>query len=254
MNNIITLRSSGPHLRILVVGRTNAAKTTLLKRLCHSDENPEVFDAGGDAVLAKLTTPQRPPHDINNQLIFRSNPHTIFHVSRGFESGSGEEMDKVKKFITQRTASPLLAEKLHVIWYCLPTDTNRPFSKAEERFFNNDITGKVPVFVVFTKLDALRTQAFVQLTGQGVNLTRARELTTSKAQEMLNTHFQKYLMSTNHPPADYVPLDDLRKEHADCTNVLRATVKALSEDSVRLLFVSSQRNSVDLCINYVVAA
>jgi hypothetical protein len=63
-----------------------------------------------------LTTPQRPPHDINNQLIFRSNPHTIFHVSRGFESGSGDEMDKVKEFITQRAASPLLAERLHVIW------------------------------------------------------------------------------------------------------------------------------------------
>ncbi|KAJ7602585.1 hypothetical protein B0H17DRAFT_969081, partial [Mycena rosella] len=234
----------------------NAGKTTLLKRLCDSDENPEVFDAGGNAVLAMLTTPQRPPHDINNQLIFRSKPHTIFHVSRGFESGSGEEMDKVKKFITQRAASPLLAEKLHVIWYCLPTDTNRPFLKAEERFFNNDndIAGKVPVLMVFTKLDALRTQAFVQLTGQGVNLMQARELTTSRAQEMLNTHFRRPFMSTKRPPADYVPLDDLRKEHADCTDVLRTTVKALSEDPVRLLFVSSQRNSVDLCIYHAVAA
>jgi GTPase SAR1 family protein len=52
MNNTITLRGSSPHLRILVGGRTNAGKTTLLKRLCDSDENPEVFDAGGNAVLA----------------------------------------------------------------------------------------------------------------------------------------------------------------------------------------------------------
>jgi hypothetical protein len=63
-----------------------------------------------------LTRLQRAPHDIENQLIFRSNPRMIFHVSRGFESGSGEEMEKVKNFIAKRATSSSPAERLHVIW------------------------------------------------------------------------------------------------------------------------------------------
>jgi hypothetical protein len=63
-----------------------------------------------------LTRLQRAPHDIENQLIFRSNPRMIFHVSRGFESGSGEEMDKAKNFIAERARSSFPAERLHVIW------------------------------------------------------------------------------------------------------------------------------------------
>lgn len=63
-----------------------------------------------------LTELQPVPPDIEKELIFRSNPRIIFHVSRGFESGSGEEMDKVKNFIAERATSSFPAERLHVIW------------------------------------------------------------------------------------------------------------------------------------------
>jgi hypothetical protein len=55
-------------------------------------------------------------HDIENQLIFKSNPQFIFHDSRGFESGSIDETDKVKDFITKRAESNSLAEQLHAVW------------------------------------------------------------------------------------------------------------------------------------------
>ena len=55
-------------------------------------------------------------HDIKNQLVFKSNPHFIFHDSRGFEAGSLDEMERVKSFITERAGQWVLSEQLHAIW------------------------------------------------------------------------------------------------------------------------------------------
>ncbi|KAJ7818016.1 hypothetical protein B0H13DRAFT_2682981 [Mycena leptocephala] len=59
---------------------------------------------------------KRGEHNIENQMIFKSNPGFIFHDSRGFESGALEETEKVKNFIKTRAASSSLAEQLHAVW------------------------------------------------------------------------------------------------------------------------------------------
>lgn len=56
-------------------------------------------------------------HDIENQLIFPSNPGFIFHDSRGVESGSAKEFKIVKDFITRRGTEDTLKRRLHAIWY-----------------------------------------------------------------------------------------------------------------------------------------
>jgi hypothetical protein len=61
---------------------------------------------------------QRGEHDINNQLIFKSNPDFIFHDSRGFEAGTVDELELVKKFIRDRADTKELSDQLHAIWYC----------------------------------------------------------------------------------------------------------------------------------------
>ena len=38
------------HFRILVLGRSNAGKTTLLQRVCNTTELPGVFNAKGEKV------------------------------------------------------------------------------------------------------------------------------------------------------------------------------------------------------------
>ena len=38
------------HFRILVLGRSNAGKTTLLQRVCNTTELPEIFNAKGKKV------------------------------------------------------------------------------------------------------------------------------------------------------------------------------------------------------------
>ena len=97
---------------------------------------------------------QRGCHNIEDELIFQSNPRFIFHDSRGFESGSVKELDQMKKFLVERTREMELGKRLHTIWwaktmaewgiqlwpesrFCISmTDYERPILAAEEKFFN----------------------------------------------------------------------------------------------------------------------
>ncbi|KAJ7192523.1 hypothetical protein GGX14DRAFT_324651, partial [Mycena pura] len=118
------LRSKCKHFRILVVGRANAGKTTLLKKVCNSGDDPAIFDARGKKVCARGSIPHslmdllgfRGIHDIEYQLVFKSNPRFIFYDSQGFESGSIDQVDKVKEFIKERSRGKSLSEQLHMIW------------------------------------------------------------------------------------------------------------------------------------------
>ena len=50
MDKAIDLRSKCGHFRILVIGRANSGKTTLLKKVCNSVEDPEIFGPYGEKV------------------------------------------------------------------------------------------------------------------------------------------------------------------------------------------------------------
>ena len=43
-------RQKYTHFRILVIGRANAGKTTLLKRVCNTTEDPRIYDEGKNLV------------------------------------------------------------------------------------------------------------------------------------------------------------------------------------------------------------
>ena len=156
MDKAIEYRSKCKHFRTLIIGRANAGKTTLLKKVCNSIEDPEIFSPSGEKVIefavfkdtvcsfesitidcssippssrshqrfnsispsnsSSLSIAQRGIHDIEYQLIFRSNPQFIFHDSRGFESGSSDEIETVKSFIARCARSRELSEQLHAIW------------------------------------------------------------------------------------------------------------------------------------------
>ena len=44
------LREKFGRFRILIIGRANAGKTTILQRICNSTEEPEIFDGDGNKV------------------------------------------------------------------------------------------------------------------------------------------------------------------------------------------------------------
>ena len=60
---------------------------------------------------------QRGDHNIEDELIFRSNSCFVFHDSRGFESGSVEELDLMKAFVTNRATTMKLENRIHAIWW-----------------------------------------------------------------------------------------------------------------------------------------
>jgi hypothetical protein len=59
---------------------------------------------------------QRGEHDIENEMIFKSNEGFVFHDSRGFEAGRASELEKVKDFLKKCSTSKNHRKQLHVIW------------------------------------------------------------------------------------------------------------------------------------------
>ncbi|KAG1823184.1 hypothetical protein EV424DRAFT_1397180 [Suillus variegatus] len=144
------LRERFVRFRVLILGRANAGKTTILQKVCNTMEHPEIYDNKGnkiDAVVVESSI-KCGNHDIENEMVFKSNP--------GFEAGSEEEFENMKKFISEHIHATKLEELIHAIWYCIPMDEHcRTFQRSEEKFLECD-TGHIPVVVVFTKFEALR--------------------------------------------------------------------------------------------------
>jgi GTPase SAR1 family protein len=44
------IREKIGRFRILVIGRANAGKTTILQRVCNTRENPEIYNSDGEKV------------------------------------------------------------------------------------------------------------------------------------------------------------------------------------------------------------
>ncbi|KAF8554369.1 hypothetical protein OG21DRAFT_1509030 [Imleria badia] len=152
--------------RILIIGRANAGKTTILRGICNSTENPEIYDRDGNKVDSSEVEGSRGRgiHNVENELIFRSNEKLIFHDSQGLEAGREDEFLQMKKFIADRAKTTFLKKRIHAIWYCIPMDKlDRAIQHSEEMFFDECDPGNVPVVVLFTKFDALRAVALGKL-------------------------------------------------------------------------------------------
>ncbi|KZP26032.1 hypothetical protein FIBSPDRAFT_733173 [Athelia psychrophila] len=195
------LRLRCPYFRILVMGRSNAGKTTILKKVCNSVDDPLIFSPSGEHIDPSAVAPlaERGYHDINNQMVFKSNPNFIFHDSRGFECGSVDETETVKNFLSERAHTGELKDQLHAVWYCLPTDTARPLLAADETFFNGCGIGKTPVIVIFTKFDGLVTIACNELRDH-LSFKYARKQAPAAAVIKLDTFFKKPLQASKFPP------------------------------------------------------
>jgi len=146
--NAFNARQKYSHFRILVIGRANAGKTTLLKRVCNTTEDPRIYNEGTNLLEP---TSARGIHDINRPFFFESNPQFIFHDSPGFETGDERQLKKVQAFIKRHAKATKPNDQLHAIWFCFEPNISRPLLKLEERFFNEKQTGNVPVIAIFTR-------------------------------------------------------------------------------------------------------
>ncbi|KIJ25859.1 hypothetical protein M422DRAFT_273142 [Sphaerobolus stellatus SS14] len=244
--------------RVLILGRANAGKTTILHKVCNTTEQPEIFDTRGQKASALYLDDGnlgakscRGAHNINCEMIFKSNTGFIFHDSCGFEAGGYAELQAVKNFIAQRAREKKLSEQLHVIWCCIPMDNPRPITVTEHSFFSTVGTGKVPVVVVFTKMDALDTKEWMKIKKEmtlplGDAMDQARKNSLSIAKRI----YSEQLCTMKYQPKGSVYMRDMNQDNTQCTDLLQETVSVLDDSNLRHILVSTQQISIEIRINY----
>ncbi|KAF8126798.1 GTP-binding protein, partial [Boletus edulis] len=254
-----TVRKKFPRFRILVIGRANAGKTTLLQRVCKTTESPIVRNRNGKKVTmdSLFHKRQRGAHDIEHEISFRSNDRFVFHDSRGFEAGGEEELKKVQSFIEECMKEQKLIRRLHAIWfkYCIPmNEHSRPITVAEETFFSKCGTGKVPVIAIFTKFDALHAIGFGKLREQGKGMREAAAMAPKVAEQIFQDNdYYGMLQEKEFPPKSFVCIGGMEKEEADCTALICCTAEALHDEVLETLLVSAQQVNLQTCVQYAVS-
>ncbi|EDR14567.1 uncharacterized protein LACBIDRAFT_321710 [Laccaria bicolor S238N-H82] len=225
------LRENTDHFRVLIIGRANAGKTTILQRVCNTTKQPKLFNPKGHKIDLSVLDPtaKRGEHNIENEMIFDSNPGYVFHDSRGFEAGRTLELDAVKSFIQHRSTAGDIREQLHAIWYCIPiNDEARPITRAELNFFDECGTGRVPVIILFTKADLLDAQTIGQLVETGMSIEDAER---KAGEESINNFYEKF---------------------GHLLLLVKETAAVLSDDTILQLFLSVQQNYLALSIEWAI--
>ncbi|KIK14443.1 hypothetical protein PISMIDRAFT_687998 [Pisolithus microcarpus 441] len=240
------------------MGRANAGKTTILQRVCNTTDQPEIFNGEGEKVDAAVVQGSltRGHHNIEDELVFQSSPGFVFHDSCGFESGSEEQFDLMKKFVRDRAKTTKLDERIHAIWFCIPlNESHRMVMAAERKFFDECDTGHVPVILLLTKADTLSLEAVEGLMGQGMSVGEAMEGAGKVEKKMLQDCHERvkgWLDEKSFPPKDYLSLTGMQQEGAKCTQLLTCTANALKEEGLQQLLISTQQSNFELCMEFAI--
>jgi hypothetical protein len=130
-------------------------------------------------------------------------------------------------------------------------DHTRPITRAEEIFFSECGTGKVPVIVVFTKFDALHAVAFGELREQGMSMKKAAALAPEHAKEIFKRNgYYSMVQAMTFPPRNFICMGGMNQEEADCSALLTCTAEALDDEMLEILLVSAQQISLKICVEY----
>ncbi|KAF9457587.1 hypothetical protein BDZ94DRAFT_1175227 [Collybia nuda] len=230
----------GKRFRILIIGRSNVGKTTILKK---------IHPMGGDPIIHNSKGEPRGEHDIEDDMVFSGGPPFIYHDSRGFEAGSMDEFRKVRDFLTKRAKTKELADIIDVIWYCIAMDDMRPISYTEKQFFSVLGTDNVPVVVVFTKCEALESVAIEALEDAGHTFDEAIEQAPKYVEENFkNTH--KEFEAMKYPPRGHVYLQELDRPKGDCQELLECTAKVLGYDTLQDLNNAARKGSSEPALKH----
>ncbi|KAF8152451.1 hypothetical protein B0H34DRAFT_774932 [Crassisporium funariophilum] len=231
--------------RILVIGRANAGKTTLLNRVCNTTEEPSIYDE--DKNLLEPTS-ERGIHDVRRSFVFKSNPGFIFHDSPGFEAGGEEELKAVMTFIQKSSKAKNVDDQIHVIWFCFYPDVARPLLPLEEKFFNEGRSWNVPVVAIFMKFDDLIKQVY--------NRGQDKTENTKKALDTLEKKFKEPLSRYKFPPRAYVRFtgrsSDNGNHQEQVGELIKQTAASIDNLALKMLFVTVQQNNVEVCIEHAV--
>ncbi|KAJ7714611.1 hypothetical protein B0H16DRAFT_1618166 [Mycena metata] len=205
-----------PRLRVLVVGKSGAGKSSLISR---------VFGVK----LASVSHQKPGQCDIEEEIISLQNSCLVLHDSMGFEHGNTDTFNDVKNFIVDRSnENRPMKERLHVVWLCIkiPIAGDRVFETGDEKLIELAFDTGVPVIVVFTQYDVLVLSVFRRLPPSEDRERLSRDQATQKFKDsclkLLDPFFEKYTQLlyvrtsglSGAPPSKLDPtaLDDLVRE------------------------------------------
>ncbi|KDQ14712.1 hypothetical protein BOTBODRAFT_109706, partial [Botryobasidium botryosum FD-172 SS1] len=236
--------------RILVIGRANSGKTTVLQAVCGTDRKPEVYDEDGDRLCAAPSPPSsvRGEHYIEYQLIFPGKNGFVFHDSRGFEAGAVDERDIAQRFIDERATRVSLHERIHAIWYCFSADTNRFHTELD--FFEKINTGDGcycnPSIAIFTKFDGLDAEVYMELCDEGVPSDKAFADAHSCADEKFDQTCLHLVRSQKYLPSGEVHLRSKSYLCDAMSKLVEKAVNSLNSKVLLQILVSVQQNTVEI--------
>ncbi|KAF8498202.1 hypothetical protein F5888DRAFT_1923063 [Russula emetica] len=232
--------------RVLIIGRRNAGKTTILEKMTGSDEGakPEIRDKEGhlvdDPTLVKAGL-ERGMSMIDYEITYPSSPRFVFHDSRGIEAGAeGHDSSKlrieyIQKFINDRAETRRLRDQLHAIWFCMPMDTPRVPSDEFELAFLEKVNHNVPVIVVLTKYEALVDRVKGEYKG--------RQVAKSDILNYAKMNVFDPLKNVTHVPAAIIQTHHKGK---GCELLTKKTFEAINDETLATIFAMAQQNSIKL--------
>ncbi|KAL8950955.1 MAG: hypothetical protein Q9222_003045 [Ikaeria aurantiellina] len=225
-------------LRILVCGNTGAGKSTLINA---------IFGAS----LTEVSERVRGEHDIRTPIRYHNRPDLIIHDTRGFESGSEEEVQQVKDFINERSNAADLMNQLHVIWFCVEMNSPRMLQKATSEILHAvSQQSKVPVILVLTKKDEFWNLQFGK--------ARKFVTTTAEMEAFADEELRKRILSIeedffNIPHARY---DDVvavsREDNESIDTLAEETARTFNHERLRMLYVAAQVQCMNLKVHSAV--
>ncbi|KAG2115651.1 GTP-binding protein, partial [Suillus cothurnatus] len=237
---------------ILIIGRANAGKTTILQRVCNTQENPDIYNSDGEKVVENQIDPtvsQHGVHDIENEMVFRNNPGFVFYNSCGFEAGGQSEFDKVKALSQGLSWKWKSSSSLSVTLEAVSLRICRGALSTHSQ-------SSVAVIVLFTKFDALYDNEFAELISKGVSRKDAEALALQHANKAFANGPQLKLLynrkGNQHPPRCHICLPDMDKDNADCRPLIELTAETLDNDVLKKMFVSTQQITLEVCMRYAI--
>ncbi|KAF8262506.1 hypothetical protein EI94DRAFT_678588 [Lactarius quietus] len=225
--------------RVLIIGRANAGKTTILQRVCETTESPIIYRGNKEVKLHPSMN--RGEHRIDDELVFSNHQGYVFHDSRGIESGSIEELGILQDFIRRKCGERKLRDRLHAIWYCVPMDNHRP--QLDLKFYKDICPDQnVPVIAVFTKYDQFLRNVEMHL------VDYPDESLDSDVSQVAEKRFQEQYLHLLGDDIGFVRLEKMHRPNKRCSDLIEKTATALNDDVVALMLLAVQKDSLELSV------